>query len=104
MQAKATSTVEAYAYPLQAITIVPKQQGTSDAEDTSVYTYLDDYFIGDVISAAVKKGAFRMEGAGRIVSVTLEQVKGSKGAALRVQEEIALVPEVARSPTPGEFS
>lgn len=94
LQAAADATVGAYAWPLQAITVYPKRQGDLTGVG-NLYTYMDDYIVGDVISAVVRKGAFAMTGAGRIMQVILTQVTSQEGAwSNEAQEEILLIPEI----------
>ena len=96
LQAAADAQVEAYAWPLQAITVYPKRQG--DLKSDVLYRYMDDYIVGDVISASVRKGAFRMRGEGRVTQVILKQVAADNGGSTReVQEEVLLIPEPGES-------
>lgn len=96
LQAAADAKVAAYAWPLQNIVILPKRQGEIGAN--VLYTYMDDYKVGDVISASVKKGALQMKGAGRVMQVTLKQVPNSVVA----QEEVLLIPEPANEAEKGD--
>lgn len=91
LQAAADATVQAYAWPLQAITVYPKRQGEISGD--LVFSYMDDYEVGDIISAYVRKGAFRMRGAGRVTQVILKQV--TEAGSRLAQEEVLLIPEVA---------
>lgn len=96
LQAAADAQVAAYAWPLQNIVVYPKRSG--DVTSDVLYTYMDDYVVGDVIAASVRKGALHMLGSGRITQVTLQQVSNSQGGSTKqVQEEILLIPEIGET-------
>jgi hypothetical protein len=90
LQAAADATVEAYAWPLEAIVIYPKREG--ELSGNVLYTYMKDYKVGDIIKASLRKGALNFAGSARVIQVTLKQVEN--GTSEEAIEEVLVTPEL----------
>ncbi len=105
LKAAAKTHVKYYAQPLDTFTITPTREfrtagnvGAIDRlGDQQPYKYIDDFIVGDVVSAAVKKGALQKELPGRITKVTLTQVDSDRN----VDVTLDVVPEVGATSLDG---
>lgn len=84
LQAKADAWVKAYAYPPDFFQVMPATDGPN------VPAYMEDYQVGDNITAQAKKGYCSIDLVGRIIGVTLKQ-QGANGST---KAEIDCVPTI----------